>query len=136
MNKRMIAGVMAAAACSYMLWQYLTPVEIVAVHDGNTVLVKHFPYLKSRQIAWWEASQDMIKAKYGMPHTMYSDGGYSVLIADFGDGYRTEPNESLLFSTDEVFCFDDIQVDARCVDRNPLLSVSLSRNTGLRFESY
>jgi hypothetical protein len=135
-NKRLIAGVVAAAACGYILWQFLTPVEIVAVHDGDTVLVRHFPYLKSRQIAWWEANKDMIKAKYGVPHTIYSDGGYSVFIVGFGDRYRAEPNESLLFSTDEVFCFDDLQTDARCIDRNPLLSVRFSRNTGLTFESY
>ncbi|WP_235859146.1 DUF943 family protein [[Pantoea] beijingensis] len=33
MNKQ-LTGIVAAAACGYMLWQYLTPVEIVAVHDG------------------------------------------------------------------------------------------------------
>ncbi|MGE1643470.1 DUF943 family protein [Klebsiella pneumoniae] len=46
-NKRLIAGVVAAAVGGYLLWQYLSPVEIVAVHDGNTILVRHFPYLKS-----------------------------------------------------------------------------------------
>lgn len=58
MNKRLIAGVIAVAGCGYLLWQYFTPVEIVAVHDGNTILVRHFPYLKTRQIAWWEANKD------------------------------------------------------------------------------
>ncbi|MDY0922565.1 MULTISPECIES: DUF943 family protein [unclassified Leclercia] len=52
MNKRLIADVIAVAGCGYLLWQYFTPVEIVTVHDGNTILVRHFPYLKSRQIAW------------------------------------------------------------------------------------
>lgn len=136
MNKGLISGAIAAVACGYVLWQFFTPVEIVAVHDGNSILVRHFPYLKSRQIAWWEANKDTLKTKYGVPHTIYSDGGYSVFIVDFGKGYRTEPNESLLLSTDEVFCFDDIQTDARCIDRSPLLSVRFSQNTGLTFESY
>jgi hypothetical protein len=82
-NKRLIAGVVAAAVGGYLLWQYLSPVEIVAVHDGNTILVRHFPYLKSRQIAWWEANKAVIQAKYGIPHEG-KDGFYHVWIVDFG----------------------------------------------------
>jgi len=88
-NRRLIVGVISAVAGGYLLWQYLTPVEIVAVHDGDTILVRHFPYLKSRQIAWWEANKDMIQAKYGVPHK-YKDGGYDVFIMDFGEGYRID----------------------------------------------
>lgn len=135
MNKRLIAGVVAFAASGYLLWQYLTPVEIVAVHDGNTILVRHFPYLKSRQIAWWEANKGMIQAKYGIP-SKGTDYYYDILVVDFGNGYRTEPEESLLFSTDEVFCFNDMKTEARCIDRKPLFDVSWSQNTGLEYESY
>ena len=135
MNKLLIAGVVAAVAGGYLLWQYLTPVEIVAVHDGNTILVRHFPYLKSRQIAWWDANKDMIQAKYGIP-SKGTDYYYDILVVDFGNGYRTEPEESLLFSTDEVYCFNDIQTDVRCVDRKPLFDVRWSRNYGLKYESY
>ncbi|AYN29015.1 DUF943 family protein [Buttiauxella sp. 3AFRM03] len=146
MNNRLIAGVIAAAACGYVLWQYLTPVEIVDVHGknmcskmydchGDILLVRHFPYLKNRQIAWWEANKDMIQAKYGIPHKS-EDGYYNVTIMGFGDGYRTEPDESLLFSTDEVFCFYDMPTEVQCIDRNLLFDVDLSRNTGLTYESY
>ncbi|WP_024562396.1 DUF943 family protein [Siccibacter turicensis] len=134
MNKRLIAGVIAAASCGYLLWQYFTPVEVVAVHDGNTILVRHFPYLKSRQIAWWEENKDMIQAKYGIPEGY--DSYYYIYLMDFGNGYRTEPNESLLFWTDEVFCFNDIKTDARCIDRKPLFTVRWSKNNGLEYESY
>ncbi|WP_233509243.1 DUF943 family protein [Pluralibacter gergoviae] len=127
--------VIAAAACGYMLWQYLTPVEIVAVHEGDIILVRHFPYLKSRQIAWWEANKGMLKDKYGIPHTL-SDGYYYVSIMGLGDGYRTEPNESLLFSTDEVYCFKEMYTEAKCIDRKPLLDVRWSQNRGLKYESY
>ncbi|WP_420866012.1 DUF943 family protein [Kosakonia radicincitans] len=68
----------AVAACGYLLWLYLTPVEIVAVHR-NIILVRHFPYLKSRQIAWWEANKAMIKAKYGIPHKS-KDGFWQCLL--------------------------------------------------------
>jgi len=125
----------AVAACGYVLWQYLTPVEIVAVHDGDVILVRNFPYLKNRQIAWWEANKDMIQAKYGIPNKS-EDDYYSVAIMGFGDGYRTEPNESLLFFTDEVFCFDEMDTEARCIDRNILFSVDKTPNGGLRYKSY
>ena len=134
-NKRMIAGVIAVAASGYLLWQYLTPVEIVSVHDSNTILVRNFPYLKSRQIAWWEANKDMIQEKYGIPRKT-TDYYYDILVVDFGNGYRTEPNESLMFFTDEVYCFNDIPIEVRCIDRKPLFAVSWSHNTGLEYESY
>lgn len=134
MNKRLIAGVIAVAAVGFLLWQYLRPVEIVAVHDKNTLLVKNFPYLKSRQVTWWEANKDMIKEKYGIPKKY--NNYYLISIVDFGNGYRTEPNESLLFSTDEVFCFHDMPTEVRCIDRKPLLDVRWSKNTGLEYKSY
>lgn len=140
MNKRtlIVAGMIAGVACGYGLWQFLTPVEIVAVHDGNTLLVRHFPHLKSRQIAWWEANKDMITAKYGVPKYKSYQGYkfYDVYIQDFGDGYRTEPHSSLLFSTDNVVCFDDMKVSARCIDMAPLMEISDSRNRGLTYDSY
>lgn len=136
MNKRLISGFIAAAAGGYLLWQFLTPVEIVAVHDGNTVLVKHFPYLKSRQIAWWQANKSMIQEKYGVPKgTVYKGYKfYDVYIQDFGDGYRTEPDgDTLMFYTQDVLCFDDMSVAAKCIDRAPLMTISDSQNTGLKY---
>ncbi|MFH7827172.1 DUF943 family protein [Kluyvera chengduensis] len=129
MNKRLIAGIVAAATCGYMLWQYLTPVEIVAVHDGNTILVRHFPYLKSRQIAWWETNRDIIQAKYGIPHK-YGDGSYGVVIMDFGDGYRIDRGTD---QDSDLLCFDEMAVDARCIEKHPRLWIDRSPNTGLLY---
>ncbi|QCR38399.1 DUF943 family protein [Nissabacter sp. SGAir0207] len=126
MNNKLIAGVIAVAACGYTLWQYLTPVEIVAVHEGNTILVRHFPYFKSRQIAWWEANKDMIQDKYGIPKKD-EDGNYQVFILDFGNGYRID------HETDEdsnLRCFDDITVPARCIEKKRLRWIGWSKNTG------
>ena len=126
MNKQRMAKVIAAAACGYLLWQYLTPVEIVAVHKNDFILVRHFPYLKSRQIAWWEANKDMIKAKYGIPHKS-SDGGYDVFIMDFGDGYRIDRGTD---EDSDLLCFDDMPVAARCIEKNRLRWIGWSQNTG------
>ncbi|MFI8416157.1 DUF943 family protein [Serratia sp. NPDC078593] len=138
MNKRLIAGVIAVATCGYVLWQFLTPVEISAVQGknecskmydchGDILLVKHFPYLKNRQIAWWEANKAMIQEKYGIPHKD-DDGYYSVTIMDFGSGYRIDGETD---QDSNLLCFDEMPVDARCVEKKPLLWIDWSQNTGL-----
>ncbi|WP_312074539.1 DUF943 family protein [Atlantibacter sp.] len=127
MNKRLIAWVIAAVASSYLIWQSLTPVEIVAVHEGNTILVRHFPYLKSRQIAWWEANKDIIQAKYGIPSKSEADY-YSVVIMDFGEGYRIDRGTD---EDSDLLCFDEMSVDARCIEKHPRLWIRFSQNTGL-----
>ncbi|WP_436893228.1 DUF943 family protein [Siccibacter turicensis] len=127
MNKRLIAGVIVVASCGYLLWQYFTPVEVVAVHDGNTILVRHFPYLKSRQIAWWEANKDMIQAKYGIPNKNDSDY-YSAVIMDFGEGYRIDRGTD---EDSDLLCFDDLSVDARCIEKNTHLWIRFNQKTGM-----
>jgi len=124
--KRLFIGIVVAVAGSYALWQYLTPVEIVAVHEGNTILVRHFPYLKSRQIAWWEANKDMIEARYGIPHKD-EDGSYQVFIMGFGDGYRIDRGVD---EDSDLLCFDDMTVPANCIEKIPLRWIGWSKNTG------
>ena len=137
MNKRLIAGVIAVAAGGYLLWQYLTPVEIVEAYGmskcselvpchGDILLVRNFPYLKSRQIAWWEGNKDMIQAKYGIPHKS-EDGYYSVAIMDFGGGYRIDGGTD---QDSDLLCFDDMTVAARCIEKETLLRIGWSQNTG------
>ncbi|MCW1875836.1 DUF943 family protein [Erwinia sp. INIA-01] len=126
MNKRLIAGVIATAISGCLLWQYLTPVEIVAVHR-NVMLIRHFPYLKSRQIAWWEANKDMIQAKYGIPGKGEADY-YSVVIMDFGEGYRIDRGTD---EDSDLLCFDEMSVEARCIEKHPRLWIRFSQSTGL-----
>ena len=127
MNKGRVGSVIATVACGYLLWQFLTPVEIMAVHGGDLLLVRHFPYLKSRQIAWWETHKDIIQAEYGIPRKD-SDGDYSVVIMDFGRGYRVDGGTD---QDSNLLCFDEMPVDARCVEKKPLLWIDWSKNTGL-----
>lgn len=128
MNKRLIAGVAVVAACGYLLWQCLTPVEIVAVHR-DVMLVRHFPYLKSRQIAWWEANKGMIKAKYGIPNKSEADY-YSIVIMDFGKGYRIDRGTD---EDSDLLCFDEMSTDERCIEKYPRLWIRFSLNTGLSY---
>ena len=138
MNKRIMAGVITTLVCGYMLWQFLTPVEISAAHGenvcskiydchGDVVLVRHFPYLKSRQIAWWEANKALIQKRYGIPHKD-REGNYRVVIMDFGDGYRIDHNTD---QDSDLLCFYEMPADARCVEKKPRLWIGWSQNTGL-----
>ncbi|WP_039057785.1 DUF943 family protein [Enterobacter sp. Bisph1] len=130
MNKRLITGIITATACGYLLWHYLTPVEIVAVHDGNTLLVKHFPFFKSQQIAWWESNKSLIKKKYGIPHKD-RNGYYTVYILDFGEGYRREQGTD---GDANLLCFDDMTVMARCIDKRPLMSLGSAPNAVMYYD--
>lgn len=130
MNKRLVAAVIAVVACGYVLWQFLRPVDIVAVHDGNTILVRHFPYLKSRQIAWWKANKYSIQERFGIPHKD-TRGYYSVYIHDFGDGYRVDRGTD---EDSDLLCFDDMTVPARCIEKKPLMSIGSAPNAALYYD--
>ena len=126
MNKCLLSGIVTTMVGGYLLWQLLMPVEIVAVHSGDTILVKHFPYLKSRQIAWWEANKYMLQTKYGIPHK-YRDGGYDIFIMDFGSGYHLDKEAD---ENADLLCFDDMSTSARCIEKHRMLWIGWSRNTG------
>lgn len=76
----------------------------------------------------------MNKEKCCIPEKYYNY--YLISIVDYGNGYHTEQNESLLFSTGVVFCFDDMPTEIRCIDIKPLFNVRWSENTELEYESY
>lgn len=145
MNKLLAGCIFTIAACGYMLWQYMTPVEIMEAHEAicsetgpchsDILLVRHFPYLKTRQIAWWEANKEKIQAKYGIPNKD-DQGYYNVTIMGFGKGFRTEPNESLLLSTDEVYRFAEMVTEMKCINRDILFSINKTPNGGLRYQSH
>lgn len=125
-----ITLLLAFAVSIGTIWWFSRPVEIVAVHQHNILLVKHFPYLKSQKIAWWEANKDMLKEKYGLPVTD-EEGFYTVYILDYGDGYRVNRG------TDEdadLICFDDMKSKANCIEKEPLFRISHSRNIPLSYE--
>lgn len=125
-----ITLLLAFAVSIGTIWWFSRPVEIVAAHQHNILLVKHFPYFKSQKIAWWKANKDMLKEKYGLPVTD-EEGFYTVYILDYGDGYRVNRG------TDEdadLLCFDDMKSKANCIEKEPLFRISHSRNIPLSYE--
>ena len=112
----------------YWLWLCLRPVDIVAVHQENNysdVLVRSFPPTDKGKIIWWLENKNMLKEKYGIPKTS-PDGSFVVVFWDFGDGYKeTDGYDNL--------CFNDMKPPMNCIEKDSLLMVRTSENTGSYF---
>ncbi|WP_294911941.1 DUF943 family protein [Tatumella sp. UBA2305] len=112
----------------YWIWLCLRPVEIVSVHQENNysdVLVRSFPPTDKGKILWWLENKNMLKEKHGIPKPG-SDGSFVVVFWDFGDGYKeTDGYDDL--------CFNDMKPPMNCIEKNSLLMVRNSENTGSYF---
>lgn len=118
----------SCALLGYFLLLSFRPVEVVAVHeDGefSSVLVKNFPLTDRGKIDWWIKNNAILKEKYNIPKAA-SDGFFSIIFWDFGDGYKEEGKY-------DRRCFTDMKLPINCIDKNSLLMVNNSKNTGTYF---
>ncbi|MGE1559991.1 DUF943 family protein [Pantoea septica] len=129
-NKKILI-IFFLAACvllGYWIWLCLRPVEIVALHQENNysdILVRSFPPTDKGKIIWWLENKNMLEEKYGIPKHS-SDGSFVVVFWDFGDGYKkTDGYDNL--------CFKDMKPPMNCIEKNSLLMVRNSENTGSYF---
>ncbi len=115
----------------YVLWLSLRPVDIISVHEKNNfsdVLVKNFPFTDKGKVNWWLKNKEILKEKYNIPKPA-SDGFYTVIFWDFGDGYQEEGKYDRL-------CFEDMKTQKNCIDKNAIFSVDHSKNMGTTFVVY
>ncbi|EIC83742.1 hypothetical protein SPM24T3_15076 [Serratia sp. M24T3] len=70
MNKIKFFVVIVMISFSCVIWKLTRPVEIIAVHDGNTLLVKNFPLFKYQQISWWEENKKIFMKNIKSLHLM------------------------------------------------------------------
>ncbi|WP_369788709.1 DUF943 family protein [Rouxiella sp. WC2420] len=119
MKKIKVAAAISLIAVSLIVWRISRPVEIIAVHDGDTLLVKNFPLFKYQQISWWENNKKNIYEKYKIP-SLYNDGSYMVFILNYGEGYRVDRNTD---QDSNLLCFEDMKVAANCIEKDPLFMV-------------
>lgn len=129
-NKKVICAllVISCVLLGYFLWLSLRAVEVVAVHeDGefSSVLVRNFPFTDRGKIDWWIKNNAILKEKYNIPEPA-SDGFFSIVFWDFGDGYKEEGKY-------DRRCFADMKPPINCIDKNSLLMVNNSKNTGTYF---
>lgn len=111
-----------------VLWLSLRTVEIVAAHENGNhsyILVKSFPFTDKGRINWWQENQDMLKNRHEVPQPD-TDGFFTVVFWDFGDGYKEEGKYDRL-------CFEDMKPPRNCIEKNKVFTVSHGRNMGLSF---
>ena len=116
------------ALLGYFLWLLLRPVEITAAHQRRNysdVLVRNFPLTEQGRINWWLKNKKRLKNEYDIPKPA-TDGFYTVIFWDFGEGYKETDGYDRL-------CFDDMKTDIDCIDKNSLMMVIYSKKTGLYF---
>ncbi|AHK19378.1 membrane protein [Yersinia similis] len=112
----------------YFFWVSRHPVEIISVHQRNNysdVLVRNFPFTDKGKINWWLENRDILKAKYSIPKPA-SDGFYTVIFWDFGDGYKEEGKYDRL-------CFYNMKSSKNCIDKNSLIIISNNKNNVMSF---
>ncbi|MDN4629474.1 DUF943 family protein [Erwinia sp. DT-104] len=112
----------------YLLLLSLRPVKIIAVHQRHNysdVLVKNFPLTEQGKINWWLKNKEILKNRYNIPRPA-RDGFFTVIFWDFGDGYKETDGYDRL-------CFNDMKPPVNCIDKDSLIMVNNSRNTGLYF---
>ena len=122
---------MISILTSALLLSSFSSVEIVAVHEDaefSSVLVKNFPFTDQGKIRWWQKNKDMLKEKYDIPKTA-SDGFFSIVFWDFGDGYKEEEKY-------DRRCFADMKPPKNCIEKNRVFSVSDSKNMGVTFTTH
>ncbi|WP_241522185.1 DUF943 family protein [Chimaeribacter californicus] len=108
------------AGIIYNSFHLLKPTEIINAHDNHHVLVKHFPIFDKAKIEWWENNKKILKEKYNLPKK-YSDGSFSIMFWDYGEGYKVLPETD---QNSDLACFDDIKSKANCIEKKVVLTVS------------
>lgn len=129
-NKKVLCAslLIGCALLGYFLWLSLRPVEVIAVHQRRNysdVLVKNFPLTEQGKINWWLKNKKMLNDTYNIPKPG-QDGFFTVIFWDFGDGYKETDGYDRL-------CFGDMKPPINCIDKNSLMMVVYSKNTGLYF---
>ncbi|WKZ91641.1 DUF943 family protein [Chimaeribacter arupi] len=105
-----------AAGIAYGIGWLLTPIEIKGIHTNNNfsfILVNKFPVTDKGKIAWWSDNKASLTKKYGVP-APDSNGYYTVVIWDFGDGYREMPDVD---QGSDLLCFDDMKTTFNCLEK-------------------
>ncbi|WP_052118510.1 DUF943 family protein [Erwinia oleae] len=128
--KRILA--LLIVACIYfILYDFLHPVVIVAVHKDNIscdILVENFPYTDKGKIEWWIKNKKNLRENYDLP-VRNEDGSFSVYVWDFDKGYRAMPKSvpRLSSETTDLLCFNDMKVKENCIEKNMLFRISKNR---------
>jgi hypothetical protein len=134
--KHLLLTLIALIACFYIVHPIFFSTKIIGVHqNGNwtDVVVKNFPITDRGKVEWWKKNLTQLKLRYNTPEIDPYDGGFEISIWDIGNGYQKEaPKQDWMapsVDTSYLICFDDMKMDANCVEKDRLLSISHYRDS-------
>lgn len=107
------------------LWT-LRPVNIIHTSKQREIIydvvVDHFPFTDRDRVHWYLDHKLELQEKYGIP----GKSGYAITIWDVGAGFLSFKGNTKWI--DDLYCFDNINKDERCIEKNIPLVVYLSEN--------
>lgn len=112
----------------FHLWCDNVSVNIIAIHQNKytaEILVDRLPLTERSRIKWWVGNRKEIEGKYRIVSFENRGPGY-ITIYKFGDGYKKEGKEDRL-------CFDDMDTETNCIDKDILMTISRTREGLERF---
>ncbi len=117
-------------------WWLSQSTQIVDTHKSENwsyVLVKNFPITDKGRIEWWKKNATNLKLKYKIPVINPEDGGFNIIIWNIGEGYKQEvPKQDWMapsVDTSYLICFDDMEDNNNCIEKDSLLSISRHRDS-------
>jgi len=128
MKKIICLLLLIIVSTTFYLWHDNVSVNIIAIHQNKStaeILVDRLPLTERSRIKWWVGNRKEIEDKYHI--RPYGNGGPNyITIFKFGDGYKKEGKKDRL-------CFDDMDTETNCIDKNILMTISRTREGLERF---
>jgi len=128
MKKIIYLFLIIIAFTAFYLWRDNASVNVIAIHQNKytaEILVDRLPLTERSRIKWWVGNRKEIEGKYRI--VSFENGGPDyITIYKFGDGYKKEGKEDRL-------CFDDMDTEANCIDKDILMTISRTREGLERF---
>lgn len=128
MKKIIYLSLISIIFVGFYLWRDNASVNVIAIHQNKytaEILVDRLPLTERSRIKWWVGNRKEIEGKYRI--VSFENGGPDyITIYKFGDGYKKEGKEDRL-------CFDDMDTETNCIDKDILMTISRTREGLERF---
>ncbi len=128
MKKIISLSLISIVLVGFYLSHENSAVNIIAIHQNKytaEILVDRLPLTERSRIKWWVGNRKEIEGKYRI--VSFENGGPDyITIYKFGDGYKKEGKEDRL-------CFDDMDTETNCIDKDILMTISRTREGLERF---
>lgn len=128
MKKIIYLSLISIVLVGFYPWHENSAVNIINIHQAKytaEILVDRLPLTERSRIKWWVGNRKEIEGKYRI--VSFENGGPDyITIYKFGDGYKKEGKEDRL-------CFDDMDTEANCIDKDILMTISRTREGLERF---